>query len=396
MKIHLITKQPFPNGMAATNRIKSYAKALKNEGIECIILIFKRTEINSRRNINVHGYYEGIPFKYMGTTTKRHKNLIVRKYNDYNDYFKLKKYLKTELKSGDIVFAYCGDLIWSSNDIINIVHSRKAKFVRDLCELPYGTKKETIITKCYRYYILKFIFPKIDGVIAISESLKKLANKYMSNPKGQLKIPIMVDFDEFETEDASVSSEIEYIFHSGTLYEQKDGILGMIEAFGIASQQMNQPIHFISTGTIEKSPHAKEIRLLINKYNLNNKIFFKGYLNDCEKKECLSKATLVIINKYRTLQNEYCFSTKLGEYLAAAKPVIITNVGEAINWLKDRESAYIIEPGDTKCLAKTIIEVFNNPEERKHIALKGKEICKKNFDYRIWGRAMTIFFESLF
>lgn len=64
-------------------------------------------------------------------------------------------------------------------------------------------------------------------------------------------------------------------------------------------------------------------------------MLFTGYLSHEDLKDYLSKASMVIINKYRNQQNEHCFSTKLGEYLAAAKPVIITNVGEAMNWLEN-------------------------------------------------------------
>ena len=124
-------------------------------------------------------------------------------------------------------------------------------------------------------------------------------------------------------------------------------------------------------------------------------MFFTGYISDEELKENLSKASLVIINKYPNQQNTYCFSTKLGEYLAAGKPVIITNVGEAMNWLKDGESAYIVEPNDTDSLAKAIVDAFNNSEKRKMIGINGQKICKECFDYRNYGAKLQHFFNSI-
>ena len=87
----------------------------------------------------------------------------------------------------------------------------------------------------------------------------------------------------------------------------------------------------------------------------------------------------------------YCFSTKLGEYLAASKPLIITNVGEAMNWLKDKKSAYIIPPKDKQALANAIVKAVENPIERKRIGLNGQDVCKNSFDYRVWGKALVDF-----
>ena len=104
---------------------------------------------------------------------------------------------------------------------------------------------------------------------------------------------------------------------------------------------------------------------------------------------------MVIINKYRTQQNNYCFSTKLGEYLAAAKPVVITHVGEAINWLENGKSAYIVEPEDTEALADAIVHVFTHPEESHQIGLAGQDVCRRSFDYRNWSKPLVEFFNQL-
>jgi hypothetical protein len=39
MKVYIVTKQGFPNGMAATSRIKGYARAIHDGGVECEVII---------------------------------------------------------------------------------------------------------------------------------------------------------------------------------------------------------------------------------------------------------------------------------------------------------------------------------------------------------------------
>ena len=238
-------------------------------------------------------------------------------------------------------------------------------------------------------------FPKLDGIISISDTLMNLAKTYTLPSCKHLKVPILVDFNKYHLPNNSSLAEIPYIFHSGTLFQQKDGILGMIESFGKAVAKINRPVKFISTGNIEKSPHRDEILTLITRYSLEDKVLFTGFLSDEQLKDYLSKATMVIINKYRTQQNNYCFSTKLGEYLAASKPVIITRVGEAMHWLKENESAYIIEPEDTDALAATIEHVFSHPQEARLIGEAGQKVCRECFDYRVWGKQIVQFFNTL-
>ncbi len=397
MKVIILTGEPFPNGMAATNRIKCYARAIKEGGVDCEVLIFRRTEVYGKKPKNTEGlgmFYD-IPYRFIGGTPQRGSNVFMRQINDRLDIWRTKKYLNMNLEKGDVLFLYMANPLELMLRFLGIANNQGAYCVRDLCELPYGTGAETKNNIRLRNITLEHQLPKLDGIISISDSLLNLAKKHTRPHCKHIKVPIMVDYCKYYISDNSELAEVPFIFHSGTLYQQKDGILGMIEAFGMAQSKIGTPVKFISTGNINESPHKDVIKALITKYHLEDKIVFTGYLSDLEMKEFLSKAKMVIINKYRTQQNNYCFSTKLGEYLAAAKPVVITRVGEAMNWLEDGKSAYIVEPEDTKTLADAIAYVFAHPEESRQIGLAGQEVCRQYFDYRKWSQPLVEFFNQL-
>ncbi len=160
-------------------------------------------------------------------------------------------------------------------------------------------------------------------------------------------------------------------------------------------KRLSTPICFVATGNLDSSPHKEAIISLIKEYQLADRFQLTGYISDNELKDYLSKATAVIINKKPTQQNIYCFSTKLGEYLAAGKPVIMTNVGEATNWLSNNKSAYIVEKENNEALTDAIVRVFSEPVEARGIGQEGKRVCQNSFDYRVWGKPMVSFFESL-
>lgn len=95
MKVYIVTTEPFPNGLAATGRIKCYAKALISEGVDVEVVNFYRTEVYGKQPHNQEGLgeNEGIPFRYIGGTPLRGKYKIYRYLNDLLDKIRLLMYL---------------------------------------------------------------------------------------------------------------------------------------------------------------------------------------------------------------------------------------------------------------------------------------------------------------
>ena len=397
MKVYFVTKSTFPYGMAPTNRIQCYAKAILSQGIECKVLVYVRSEgsIINRGNTIGEGVFDGIPFEYMGKSSYRDNNFIKRNFNKLFDKKRLLCFLRNNLNAGDVVFYYAPyDLLWTDL-IIRIAHFKKAYFVRELCELPHGTTLETKILKLKRKIVFFHQFPQYDGVVSISETLLELAKKYAGKDTKHIKIPILVDYEKFAIPDLSKDADKFFIFHAGSLFEQKDGFVGMIEAFGMACSKLNHNIKFISTGSLSNSPHAVEIKEIIYKYGIEGDVKFTGYLNNEQLRDYLSKASVVIINKYETQQNRYCFSTKLAEYMAASKAIIITRFGEAMNWLEERKNALIVEPHNLNQLAESIALLYEDDDLRKKIGKEGNLLCQNCFRYEVYGNKMVDFFKSL-
>lgn len=392
MDVFFITKEPFPNGMAATNRIRCLAKACIAGGMNCKVIIFGRQ--NDDNETSPIGTFEGVPYEYIGGSVKRWKSFLGRLQSLFLQ-INLLLYLFAKLKKNDIIYGYIQRNNYLKKIIIFIVHKRKAFFVSELCELPFESGRDNKSANANRSYVYNHLFPYYDGVVAISDTLKQVALKYCNPSCVVIKIPILVEFDKYDLSDRTLEINEPYIFHSGTLSEQKDGILGMLEAFGKAHARLNKNIHFILTGKMESSIHYKEIVCLIKKYDIIDSVHFVGYLSNTELKEKLSKASMVIINKYPTRQNQYCFSTKLGEYMAAGKPIIITRVGEAMNWLSNGKDCIVIEPNDNNQLADEIVKGFNDYNNMKAIGENAKKRCLEAFDYHQYGKAMLNMFNKI-
>lgn len=395
MKVYIVTKEPFPNGMAATNRIKCYARAIHEGGVDCEILIAGATESGGIiNNKEAHGFYEGIPFRYIGGTTTDTRKKYIRRFAQYLRIIKTERYLNHSIKAGDVVLLYMGGASERLLRMADVAHKKKAYCVRDLCELPYASLEESKRTSQLRTQLLESQYPIYDGIISISDALLQLAKRYANPNCKHIKVPIMVEYEHYGIT-KETNSNTPFIFHAGTLYQRKDGILGMIEAFGMAKQRLKKPIKYVLTGSINNASHPKELQQLIEKYQLEDSIEFVGYLNRDQIKEYLTHASLVISNRPKSQQDFYGFSTKVGEYLASGTPLLMTNWGEAVNWLESGKSAYITEPEDTKALADAIVHVFTHSDESRKVGLAGQKVCRKCFDYRNWSKPLVEFLNSL-
>lgn len=396
MKVYIITKEPIPNGMAATNRIKCYARALHDGGMDCEILVAGATELDGKvLNSESVGQYEGVPFRYIGGTTTDTRPELIRRFAQMIRLYKAERYLAHNMHEGDVLFLFMGGKVERMLRFMKVAKKKGAFCVRDLCELPYGTGVESEHAIRMRKHTIECQFGKLDGIISISDSLLGLARTYASPSCKHIKVPIMVEYEHYGVTNKPKTPPVPYIFHAGTLYQQKDGVLGMIEAFGMAKQRLNMPIKYILTGKISASSHPDQLRDLIVKYHLEESIEFVGYLNRDQVKDYLAYASLVISNRPRSKQDYYGFSTKVGEYLASGTPLLMTNWGEAVNWLEDGVSAYIVEPENSDALADAIVNAFLYPEEGRKIGLAGQMVCRKCFDYRNWSKPLIGFMNSL-
>ena len=396
MKVYILTKEPFPNGMAATNRIKCYARAIIAGGVDCEVVVCGCTELkkDSIRNTVPLGFYEEVPFRYIGGYTVDTRPTTIRLFSQYFRLIQTAFYLRRHLENGDVVIFYLDANIQWYKRFIRLSHRKGAFCVRDLCEYPLGARSDSEDIVKQRERVFNDLFPKFDGIISISDALLDVAKRHSSQCCKHLKVPIMVEYERYYTDDKSKECSVPYIFHAGSLSQQKDGVLGMIEAFGLAKQSLNYPLKYYLTGTIASATCSKEIEDLLDKYQLHGSVCFLGYLFPEEVKEYLSRASLVISNRPKSRQDYYGFSTKVGEYLATGTPLITTKWGEVVNWLEDGKSAYILPPEDTIALANSIIHVFSDPDDAAKVGRNGQKVCKDRFDYCQWSKSLVNYFKS--
>ena len=92
--------------------------------------------------------------------------------------------------------------------------------------------------------------------------------------------------------------------------------------------------------------------------------------------------------------NEYRFPSKLPEYLASGRPVLLpyTNIGR---FLIDRQNCIHLKNGNAQDIVQTLEGVFPNHDMRKTIGQNGRKFAQKHLRWEISSKKLRDFYKAI-
>jgi glycosyltransferase involved in cell wall biosynthesis len=131
------------------------------------------------------------------------------------------------------------------------------------------------------------------------------------------------------------------------------------------------------------------LRELTAQLGLERDVFFIGR---CEKvAELLSVSDLCALSS-----SAEGFSNAILEYMAAARPVVVTDVGGAREAVIEGETGYIVPSGDYQQMAERIIELLCDPKRAREMGERGKSIVEEKFSCeRHLANTLDLYFKML-
>lgn len=381
MNISFIYTSPFPakrGFSAADRRVRDIVRGLKNAGANVSLIV---PHYHLEASLDSHS--EDFTIEYLGKSRFNKSKLLNRVFY-WRD---LLSYVKKNSIDAIILYNTQADSV-----IFNwILKNKNVKIITEVCDLHSHSETFTIKSSISKW-TEKHLPDSSDLVITISDYLKSILLKNNPNQK-ILKIPILVDSDYFHNKtdvdknspmlkDVNGSFLISYV---GGLWTHQ-GVKFLMQAFKKIIDDGLDAKLLIAGNYDNLTPNKDDVYAISKELGIEEYVILPGWVDTAAVKNILYASDLLVISQTNDLFAQAGLPTKLAEYAACAKPILITKVGDVTEYFQDKKNCILCEPSDVESMYQGILFAIKNPEMTKEISEQAYKTCNELFDYNSNGK----------
>lgn len=378
----------FPDGNAATNRVYTYARGFNENGVKANIVCFRNDYLVSHG-----GEVDGITYYYPFRQTTRSPYFLIRRWHNILKYYNTLRIIKEIKRDHDImaIIAYTVRMstflyAWFISVILrtNLILERSEHPLKEI------SSRIAIIGG----YIKTFIEARLsDGILCISDYLRKFYRSVGAVERKLLVVPSTVDFTRFEG-NFITPFDFRYICYCGSLTYNKDGVHILLESFSkITDKHPN--IILVLIGKADTQEDEQSLKALATSMGIEKKTLFTGVLSRDLIPGYLCNAEVLVLSRPRSIVADAGFPSKVTEYLSTGKPAVVTRVGEIPLYLTDNVNAFLAEPDDIDDFANKMDYVLSNYQLSIKVGIKGRELVESTFNYRYQSKRIIDFLKVM-
>jgi len=383
----------FPYGQGAATRVYMYAKALQAAGAEVHVASLALPEKGeSARAEPASGIYDSITYEYAcGTRVRprsfaRRRLLRLRRLSRLCD---LTLRMSRGSPGASAILIYSNSSLWVTT-LTLLARVSGAVAILDLCEYPRPGGLGSVRATLQRAGQRALLYPALDGIVPISTFLEK----YVATgprPPATLLVPVMVDTDLFGPEAGSAAAGRQIVY-CGALGRYAE-VERVVRSFAQAVDGMPD-VSLVLVGYGPAAPVARA-EALVRSLGLQKRVTFAGDVRREDLPGLLAAAEVFVLPRPPSVISVAGLPNKLGEYLAAARPVVANANGDIPRYLDDGVSAYFADPGDEAAFTARLRYVLEHREEAVAVGRRGRDVAVREFDYRRHGTRLAAFITSL-
>jgi glycosyltransferase involved in cell wall biosynthesis len=380
----------FPHGMAATNRVRLLALAMRDGGADVRVVCARAVDTAiGGANRSPRGSWRGIPFEYPGGTSLRPASFVRRRIVDVWATVCTALRLVRLRRTGrlDCVYLYVAGQHWTPVAALlhALLRSLRVPIILELNELPWPMWRNQSALQRGHHPLAG-----VTGVVAISGYLTSWARREAQRRRQSLdvvQVPILVDVVE---QRAPVGSDATpAVLFAGDVSPQNLDVLRLIVR---ALREVWRTIPECRLVCVGADPRDARLRAVLPQGpegGFDARVEVPGFVARADLLALYARASALLLPLPADLTSIARFPTKLGEYLASRRPVITTDVGEVGFYLRHGESAFVTPPGDTAAFAAAITAVLEDPERAAQIGEAGSEVAQREFLYSRHSKALA-------
>jgi len=194
----------------------------------------------------------------------------------------------------------------------------------------------------------------------------------MNSPEGSIFRP-PADVPEHSRNRPAEPKEPFRIMHHGFLAERHGLDVALRAIAALRGKLPGVELHIYGART----PYAEEMEALAEELELEGSFHYHGYRNQKEIAAAIAGSDVGIIPNRRNPFTEINLPTRIFEYLALGKPVVVPNTSGIRDYFQS-DSVHYFEPDDEKDLAEVLSRISQNPAGAAGVARRGRAVYLKH------------------
>lgn len=224
--------------------------------------------------------------------------------------------------------------------------------------------EEEIIDSPIQKIILKFLVNRAQAVTAISGSIRDAARKSLHPAKEIRVVSLGFEPPEYDFPGRMIDNDKVELVSISRLVKRKDYPALLNALSGIRSRKWSLKV-------IGDGPEKDMLTRLCESLDISEKVMFLDYVEERDKFRILAESDLFVLPTLHEGMGIVFF-----EAMFCGLPIVTTNHGGQVDFLKERENALLVSPGDVKALQCALAEAIDDPKWRIETGLRNKKaVC---------------------
>lgn len=383
----------FPYGRAAANYIRNLAIGLAAyNNVEVLIPLGAKDSSNA--DFNKSGKFNDVNWKYFALVEST-RSLLQKSIKHLVGFIRLLFYIirHKASKQHSIIIKY--NIGFVTNLLLLVTCKLTGyKLVNIIPELyEKESAKGLAKLKWYDFYLgMRFLCRFNNGNIVLSGFMQNYIRKQGFSGPIHL-VPNLVNPEEFIAQPNFYKPGKITIGYAGTPV-RKDGIEDLLKCFSLVKMRFPEA-HLLIIGDTHKKTVIPSLKNLSAKLQIIDDVTFTGLVDFKRVPSLLNACDILVLTRPAGIFSEAGFPTKLGEYMACKKPIVVTRVGDLKTYFDNSDYILLCNPGDIDCLASKIGALINDKKLRIETGIKGYNWMMENLHYQKVTDKLKSFIEKV-
>jgi colanic acid biosynthesis glycosyl transferase WcaI len=229
--------------------------------------------------------------------------------------------------------------------------------------------------------IAGFLYRRADRIVVVSPAFKDHLIRYWNVPTDKIAIVengVETDLFRFDPAAAEVRKRLKLEDRFLICYIGTMGNAHGLETLIAAADELQTALPSARFLLVGEGAEKERIVALAATRGINN-IQFLGQQPRDHIPAYVSAADLCLVMLKKTELFKTVIPTKLLEYMACERPVIVAVDGQARQIVEEAGSGVFVEPENSSALAKAILDLAENPEQRQQMGKCGRQYIVSKF-----------------